>query len=380
MTAARILHLHSSFDLGGKERRAVDLMNGFGAAARHVVLSAVPGALGAAQAIAPGIDVTIQPAEAPPLHGKPGPRRYVRLARYMAGFDLVLSYNWGAMDGVMAHRLFGRVMRLPPLIHHEDGFNADEVARRSPLRNNFRAVALVTATRLAVPSRTLEDIARGEWRQPVERIARIPNGIATARYAAPPVPDAIPGLVRRPGETLVGTIAGLRAVKNLPRLVRAVAAAGEGIRLVVVGEGPERAAIVAAAERLGVGDRLVMPGFLADPHRYVGLFDIFALSSDSEQFPISMVEAMAASLPVAAPAVGDIAHIASAENRPFIAPPGDEAALAAAIRTLAADAGLRRTVGAANRALAIRAYDEAAMREAYRALYAEAMRKPGWAL
>jgi hypothetical protein len=51
---------------------------------------------------------------------------------------------------------------------------------------------------------------------------------------------------------------------------------------------------MAEAQRLGIADRLMMPGFLKDPSRFVGLFDIFALSSDSEQYPISLVEAMAA--------------------------------------------------------------------------------------
>lgn len=117
-----ILHLHSSFALGGKEARAVRLMNLMRARAAHTILSAVPGALGARDAIDSGIDVDF-PADAPPLHGKPGLIRYGRLAHYMGRFDLVLTYNWGAMDGVMAHRLWAPFMRLPPLIHHEDGFN-----------------------------------------------------------------------------------------------------------------------------------------------------------------------------------------------------------------------------------------------------------------
>src|ERR1700761_6936061 len=126
----RVLHLHSTFSLGGKEARAVRLMNAFGDAAKHVVLSAVPDALGARDAIDPGIAVEFPGDAAPSLIGLPGPRRYRRFARYMAGFDLVLSYNWGAMDGVAARRLYAGIMTLPPLIHHEDGFNADEWAKQ----------------------------------------------------------------------------------------------------------------------------------------------------------------------------------------------------------------------------------------------------------
>src|SRR3546814_2087522 len=109
----------------------------------HSILSAMPGALGARDAIDPAIIVDF-PKDAPPLHGKPSLGRYRDLANYMTRFDLVLSYNWGAMDGVMAHRLFSRVRPLPPLIHHEDGFNEDESVRRNWKRNAFRRLALPT--------------------------------------------------------------------------------------------------------------------------------------------------------------------------------------------------------------------------------------------
>ena len=66
----RILHLHSSFSLGGKEARAVRLMNLMGDRAHHTILSAMPEALGARDAIDPGVVVDF-PADAPPLHGKP---------------------------------------------------------------------------------------------------------------------------------------------------------------------------------------------------------------------------------------------------------------------------------------------------------------------
>lgn len=369
----RILHAHSTFSLGGKEVRAVRLMNAFGDSAEHDILTAMPDRLEARDAVAQGI-VARYPDDAPPLTGMPGLPRLFRLSRYLRRFDLVLSYNWGAFDAVMARYLFGG----PPLIHHEDGFNEDEAARLKPRRNLYRRLGLSGTHRLVVPSARLEAVARTAWAQPAERIARIANGIAVDRYAQPPAPGAIPGFERRPGELVVGTVAGLRAVKNLPRLVRCFAAANlSDARLVIVGEGPEADRIAREAGRLGIGSRLLLPGFLADPHRWIGHFDIFALASDSEQAPISLIEAMAAGLPAVATAVGDVPAMVSDDNRPLIVAPKDEAGLAAALRTLAERRDLRRAIGAANRAKAVADHDEEAMIRRYAALYEGAIGRPG---
>ncbi|ALH80098.1 glycosyltransferase [Sphingopyxis macrogoltabida] len=365
---ARLLHLHSSFSLGGKEARAVRLMNLMGPRASHVILSAVPDALGAQGAIDPGIDARF-PADAPPLHGKPGPARYRDLARYMQQFDLVLSYNWGSMDGVMAHRIFAPFRALPPLIHHEDGFNEDESVRRNWKRNAFRRLALPTAEALVVPSTVLERIAADEWGAG-RRTRLIRNGIDVAAYArGPDLPIA--GLDRRDGEVVIGTVAGLRKVKDLPRLVRAVATLPQNVRLVIVGEGPERDAIAAEAAASGIADRLVMPGFMREPARWIGHFDLLALSSRSEQAPIAVIEAIAAGLPVVSPDVGDVAAMVSEENRRFVA--GDEDGFREGLAELVRDATLRARVGTANRRVATECFDESTMVAAYENLYGQAL-------
>ncbi|KQM18334.1 glycosyltransferase [Novosphingobium sp. Leaf2] len=368
----RFLHLHSSFAAGGKELRAARLINVFGPAIAHRVVSAQPGAYGAMMALDPSTDVNIA-SDFPSLQGRPWPARLWRIAKAMKPFDLVLTYNWGAMDAVLAHRLFGAALRLPPLVHHEDGFNEDEAAGLKPARNLFRRVALGGAHALVVPSQRLARIAREDWAQPPRRVRLIINGIATRAYRDPPPADAIPGLHKHAGDKWVGTLAGLRAVKNLPRLVRAFASLPADWHLVILGEGPERASIRAEAEAHGIGLRVHLPGFVPDPSRAVGLFDMFALSSDSEQFPISVIEAMAAGLAVAAPAVGDVADMVAGPNRPYIVPAGDEAALADALRELAQDPALRARIGAANRTFADAQYDENTMICAYREVYGQAM-------
>lgn len=372
MKPAKILHLHSTFNLGGKEARAVRLMNHFGSAAEHVILSAEPHSLSARDAIDPAIKVTF-PTDAPALAGKPSLKRYREFVGYFRQFDLILSYNWGSMDGVMARTLFSRVGGLPPLIHHEDGFNKDEQEKLNWKRNWFRKFALGDALALVVPSEQLAQIAKDVWKQPEQKIQRIPNGIDVQHFTKKPQRGSLPGYTKRSGEVVVGTVAGLRAIKNLPRLVRACAAAGDNVRLVIVGEGPEKEAILAEAARVGLGDRLLMPGFLADPARYIGLFDIFALSSDSEQFPISLIEAMAAGLPVAATDVGDIRSMVSQANQGFIKPLGDETKFQESLTTLVQHQQLREDLGMQNRLKAQAEYNEGKMLARYALLYGHAL-------
>ncbi|WP_299328461.1 glycosyltransferase family 4 protein [Parasphingopyxis sp.] len=367
-TPPHILHLHSTFSLGGKEARAVRLMNMFGDNARHSIVSAMPDSLDARDAIDPAIDVVF-PSDAPSLTGKPSLARMAELADYMRGFDLVLTYNWGAMDAVMAHRL--KRANLPPLIHHEDGFNADEADGLKTSRTLYRRFAFPTLHRLVVPSDRLAGIARGVWKQPEHRILQIANGIPVERYMAPPEPDVISGFERQPSDVIVGTIAGLREVKDLPRLVRAVAALPDHVKLVIVGEGPEREAISCEAIASGIADRVVLAGFLDRPWRYTGHFDIFALSSRSEQFPISVVEAMAAGLPLASPDVGDVWSMVADPNRELLI--SKNGGLESALALLAEDSDLRREIGRANRERAAAKYDEAAMISAYARLYGEAL-------
>ncbi len=363
-----ILHLHSSFNPGGKEVRCVQLINGFGAGVRHSIVSGMVGAMDAAKAILPEISVDLAP-DFPALQGRPMPARLLKMARAMADYDLILTYNFGAMDAVMAHMVYSGFLGLPPLIHHEDGFNADEAVKLKRGRNIYRRIALARSAGLVVPSRRLEAIARDVWGQPKSQVHRIVNGIKTADYVARPADDALPQVVKGDGEKWLGTLAGLKPVKNLMLMVRAFAAMPVAWRLVIVGEGPDREAIREVAMRMGVADRVHLPGFVAQPAKIVGLFDLYALSSDSEQFPISVVEAMAAGLAVVSTDVGDVRAMLAPENAPFLAGVGDEAGLSAALVALAQNDVLRSEIGAANRVRAQKEYDEDAMLDAYRRLY-----------
>jgi glycosyltransferase involved in cell wall biosynthesis len=366
-----ILHCHSTFQPGGKEVRSVRLMNAFGSRLAHTIVSAEPEAMGARALIDRSVKVHF-PTDFPALAGFPSPGRLAALAQALKGYDLICTYNWGAMDVVMAHTVFASSFGLAPLVHHEDGFNEDEALRLKRRRNLYRQAALKGAARVIVPSTGLERIARDVWHQPPTKVERIPNGIDTAAFAAKPKPEAL-RVIKRKGEGWVGTLAGLRAVKQLPQLVQAMTHLPEEWHLVILGEGPEREVIRAAAEAREISHRVHLPGALADPAQVIGLFDIFALSSASEQFPLSVVEAMAASLPVAAPDVGDVRQMVAEPNRGFIAVPGDPDALGTMLAELAADPALRARLGAANREKARAEYDIAAMVARYHAVYAAAM-------
>jgi glycosyltransferase involved in cell wall biosynthesis len=162
----------------------------------------------------------------------------------------------------------------------------------------------------------------------------------------------------------------LREEKNVGRLVRAFARLASSVpaRLVVVGDGPQHGILVALATELGVADRVTFAGHQADTPGFYQGFDIFALSSDTEQMPLSVIEAMASGLPVVSTDVGDVRAMVAEQNAPYITAL-DDVALASSLQRLAADQALRGQIGAANREKAERDFDEATMFSAHGALW-----------
>jgi glycosyltransferase involved in cell wall biosynthesis len=111
-----------------------------------------------------------------------------------------------------------------------------------------------------------------------------------------------------------------------------------------------------------------------DPAPCLAAFDVFALSSASEQMPLALLEAMASGLPAVCTDVGDCREMLGGGGAPAVVPPGDEAAYAAALAALAARAELRAALGAANRARCVERYPADRMVRAYASLYDEALR------
>lgn len=357
----RFLHVHPEFDYADAALRCVRLIDAFGAEAEHAIVAGDPARRGAADLLGGKARVTWP--KFPPLAGKPWPGRLKKIAEAMQGYDLVCTYGWGAIDAVLAHTMFADVYRLAPLVHHEDAGDG---------RVFYRRIALGRTSALVVPSRTLERIALEEWQQPRSRVRRIPHGVRTTAFGRKARAGLLPDLIKRRGELWAGTLGQLTPNKNLPAMVRAFAGLPEEWQLIVAGEGPERETVLAEARGLGIEHRVHLPG-TADAAGLTALLDMFVLSSRAEQFPVPLVEAMAAGLPVAAPAVGDVSAMVAPENLPFVTPPGDTAALGEAMARLAGDATLRSAVGKANRAKAREEFDEAKMVERFRSLYWSAM-------
>jgi L-malate glycosyltransferase len=366
MQRPRILHVFSTFEAGGPQVRVCRMINHWGDRAQHLI-AAHDGRYHARDLLGTRAPVTF--VQDLPFKSLWGLGRSLRTA----DADLVCTYNWGAMDVVLANRFLGHL----PLVHHDEGFGADEAVTQNPKRILYRRLAYPGAARIVTVSRNLQAIARDIWKQPEKRIVYLPNGIDVDALSKPPIAGALPGFVRTENEIVIGTVARINEIKNLPLLVEAAAQLRQTqpVKLVIVGDGPHAAAVHAAAQTHAMSDALIMPGFLPRPQDFVRHFDIFALSSNSEQFPISLVEAMAAGLPCATTDVGDCKDMLSNENKAFVTPAGDAPALAKSLATLAQDAILRRRLGEANRADARRRFSFNAMMRSYATLYGEVA---GW--
>jgi glycosyltransferase involved in cell wall biosynthesis len=354
VTAKLLLHVYSTFAVGGPQVRFAALANRFGREFRHAVV-AMDGNTACRERLDPGLDVDFPSVDIRKGDTLGNRSRFRAVLRAMRPDALVTS-NWGSIEWAMANT--------PTLVRHlhvEDGFGPEERDRQLPRRVWTRRLLLRRAT-VAVPSRVLYGIAAEIWRLPRARLHYVPNGIDLARFAVARRENAVP---------VIGTVAALRPEKNLARLIRAFALvrARHACRLVVAGDGPERAALAALAGELGVAADVAFPGHVGDtPALYAG-FDAFALSSDTEQMPISVLEAMAAGLPVAATDVGDVRAMLAPENAGLLVP-REDAALAVALEALVQDRARRKAVGAANRRRAETAYDQETMFAAWRALFA----------
>jgi glycosyltransferase involved in cell wall biosynthesis len=206
----------------------------------------------------------------------------------------------------------------------------------------------------------------------------IPNGIDVDRPASGDRARARAALGLPPGAPVIGAVGNLYAVKGHAVLLRAAAALPPSVHVVIAGRGEEEAALRREAAALGLGDRLHLLGFRDDVPDLLAAFDIYALPSFSEGQSLALLEAMAAGRPIVATAVGGNPELLGAPSPAgLLVPPGDPAALGAALGRLLADPGAAATLAAAARARARAEFSLAVMVGRYRALYAERLAARG---
>ncbi len=359
---AHICHVIESLEFGGAEKVVVDLAN---AASGHYRVSVCclkrEGEL--RQNLAGAVEVfCLQKAEGNDF-GLP-----VRLARELRArqVDLVHTHNWGTfIEGTLAARVCG-----VPAIHTVHGSYAPcapgmraYIKRR--LRHTAERLVAHLCRRIIAVSHS---IAREMPRQigiSVARIATIHNGIDVDTASRSHQASSLLQLI---------TVGRLAPVKNhammLPALAQAPAA-----RLTVVGDGPERAALEALAQSLGLGTRVQFLGFRTDIRALLAQADAFILASHYEGISIAILEAMRAGLPIIATAVGGVPETVIDSVTGILVADNDVAAMAMAIRNLG-HVQRRQAMGDAGYELLRREFSLDATFNAYDALYRRYLARP----
>jgi glycosyltransferase involved in cell wall biosynthesis len=234
-------------------------------------------------------------------------------------------------------------------------FNGNRILPRHDVETLFwsDAIALVAPSQGEYLRR--HEGVNSSWRSRVREVV-IPNGIAL-----PPVttPDARAAARAELGlaaeDVVVGIVARLAPVKAHEVLLEAVAKLAPShprLRLVCIGGGDRAAELARLCEDLGITDRVLWAGLRRDVATLVPAFDIACLTSRFECAPLSVIEAMAAGLPVVVSDVGAVRDMVGDGAEGFVVPPGDAAALADRLDRLAADPVLRARMGYAGRARA----------------------------
>jgi glycosyltransferase involved in cell wall biosynthesis len=352
----RVLHVITSLARGGAEHHVLQLAAGQAAAGMAVAVAGLkePSTLAHAFAAA-----SVSPHA---LHlARYGDLRPVRrLQHLLAAFrpDIVHAHLPPAELYARA-ALLGRRERLVITRHNDERF-APVIGERLLSRWVAARASRVIAISGAVARFTAA-------RDPAARTVVVP-------YALDPEPfaDAMPASLG-PGP-LVGSLARLVPQKGLDVLLDAFATVPPPARLVIAGDGPLLPVLTARAARPDLAGRVAFLGKRADTPALLAALDVFVLASRWEGFGLVLLEAMAAGRPIVASRVSAIPEVVADGETALLVPPGDAAALAAAITALLADPPLRAALGAAGRARVARHFAPAAMQQATASIYEAALR------
>jgi len=279
------------------------------------------------------------------LYGSETVRQGVRLARFLRDERVSVVHCHDQYSNFFS-TMAARWARVPVVI-------ASKRWLHSPWRYRiangvgFRAATRVIANSDAVAASLQRDdwLSRG-------RVVVVPNFVDDAAFGAPTsnVRQAwVRELGLEPDAVVVGIVASLLPIKDHATLLRAVAALvpeWPTLRLVIVGQGPESERLRALTDELRIAHAVRFAGLRPQVPSFHFLFDISALSSVSEGFPNSLVEAMAAGRPIVATDVGGVRDAVRDGENGLLVPAGDAPSFADALRVLLRDADLRRRMGA----------------------------------
>jgi len=363
----RMLHAFANCTTSGPQVRTAALVQYFGTRFDHLITST------------DGIfqDLSWWPENAPlrvithNLRKRSIARNVFKITRILNQIkpDVLLTYNWGSLEWAVANMAIGI-----PHIHFEDGFGCDEMNGQFLRRILFRRLALLGTNRIVVPSSTLYQICSDIWRLNTGRIIHIPNGVDCRRFARRQ-PPALPLKSPERGDPVViGTVAELRPEKNLSRLLHIFSQVRISLpaRLIIAGDGPDRRELENLVSKLGLGLHVDFVGHVTQPETVLAKLDIFAITSNTEQMPLSVLEAMAHGLPVLGVDIGDVKLMVSPANRPFIVPPM-QGFLVTALTDLMRSPEQRLRIGAENERWALFQHDQGIMFRRYEALWQEVL-------
>jgi glycosyltransferase involved in cell wall biosynthesis len=327
VTPPLVVHLLESRVFGGTERIALNLLRRLRGAWRPVLLHSpeAPGDLRQA-ALNDGIELIEAPRPGRALASFARCCAVVRRLR-PAVFHAQRPWPIESEAWLAAARLCG----VPAVVTTEQLFPA-RLPRGGVLRE--RMLDPLLHVRIAVSEHVARRV-RETFGTPPHRVAVVLNGIEPAPYEASADP-ALRQALCPAGQPLVLTVAHLRAQKGLDVLVRAAADVPHAV-FAIVGEGPDREALERAIAAAGLGERVILLGSRQDVPRLLASCDIFVLPSRYEGLPLAVLEAMAAGRAVVATAIGGTSEAITDGDHGLLVPPDDAVALGAAIARLLGD-------------------------------------------
>ena len=251
-------------------------------------------------------------------------------------------------------RLAAAIARVPAVIHQPHGhvFYGYYGPRKTAVFTALeRQAARWTDRIITLTDRgAAEHVARGVGR--AAQYVAVPSGVPTSalRAAAPARGEARARLGLPPDAFVVVGLGRLVPIKGFDLLVRALPAVAARIpsaRVLLVGDGAERAQLETIAAALGVSGRLRLTGELMDVTTPLAAADVLAVPSRNEGMGRVIVEGMALGIPVVATSVGGIPDVVTDGESGRLVEPDDVGALAAALVELGLDEALRRKLGGA---------------------------------